>query len=349
MEEQLKIEDLNVFYDNKPYVESIQLSLIKGEIGCLLGPSGCGKTSLLKAIAGFQENVGGEIYIADRLVEGDRMHVPAERRKVGMVFQDIALFPHLNVFENIVFGVPELTRLEKRNLVTELLKLVGLPSKEHSFPHELSGGQQQRIALARAIAPNPELILLDEPFSSLDAELSELMAQEMRNLFKARGITALIVTHDQHEAFAMADKVGVMHQGKLLQWDTPYDLYHRPSNLFVAGFIGDGAIVSAYTNDRGELQNGLGVLAAASHWVSSNGYDILIRPDDIQYQKGSPVTGKVLNKLFRGAVFHYEIELDDGQIVVCEAPSHVDYFVGDQLPIRLDLEHFVVFEKNLNI
>ncbi len=344
--EQVKLNLLSVFYDDTCFVDSVSLSLAKGEIGCLLGPSGCGKTSLLRAVAGFQEKTQGEIHIAGTLTQSDSVRIPAEQRKVGMVFQDIALFPHLNVFQNITFGISNLSKQAQSSRVSELLNLIGLTNKEKAFPHELSGGQQQRVALARALAPEPEIILLDEPFSSLDAELSELMALEIRKLFKARNITALMVTHDQQEAFAVADKIGVMNQGRLLQWDTAYELYHRPNNLFVAGFIGDGAIVSAKLDEQRQLTNGLGVLGSLRSGDIHSGYDILIRPDDIQFDSDSSISGKIIQKRFRGAEYHYEIELSDGQIIICETPNHVDYLVGDRLPVRADLKHLVIFEQS---
>src|SRR5690554_2898906 len=227
---------MHISFGAQHIVRGVSVTLEQGEIGCLLGPSGCGKTTLLRAIAGFQNLQSGSIQIDSDNVSTNNFTLPAEKRGVGMVFQDFALFPHLNVADNISFGMRKASTAERRQRVDELLDRVGLPGYHKRFPHELSGGQQQRIALARALAPKPGLLLLDEPFSSLDAELRERLAVEVRELLKKEGITALLVTHDQQEAFAMADKAGVMYQGELLQWDTPYQLYHQPRHQLVADF-----------------------------------------------------------------------------------------------------------------
>ena len=201
---------------------------MEGEIGCLLGSSGCGKSTVLRAICGFEPVKSGEILLRDKVVSSTSINLPPSQRRIGMVFQDFALFPHLNVLENVTFGLQSLPNQERSALAMDWLKRVALADKANAYPHELSGGQQQRVALARAMAPGPDLILLDEPFSSLDIELRERLAGEMRDILKANNITALLVTHDQFEAFAIADKIGVMAEGKVLQWDMPYELYHQP-------------------------------------------------------------------------------------------------------------------------
>ena len=207
----LQLDKIHISFGAAHIVNGVSLQLEQGEIGCLLGPSGCGKTTLLRAIAGFQSLQVGSISIDNNTVSESNKTVPPEQRGVGMVFQDFALFPHLNVADNISFGMRKASSTERRKRVDELLDRIGLPGYHKRFPHELSGGQQQRIALARALAPKPGLLLLDEPFSSLDAELRERLAVEVRELLKNEGITALLVTHDQQEAFAMADKAGVMY------------------------------------------------------------------------------------------------------------------------------------------
>ena len=349
MSKQLDLRDLSVTYGSFTSVDSVNLSLAKGEIGCLLGPSGCGKSSLLRAIAGFQKKITGEISIADSIVDSEQRHVPAEKRRVGMLFQDIALFPHLNVIDNITFGIQNTPKAEKENKALALLDLIGLMDKKCAYPHELSGGQQQRVALARALAPEPSIILLDEPFSSLDAELSTQMANEIRLLLKQSQTTALMVTHDEKEAFAMADKMGVMNQGQLLQWGTSYELYHQPKCRFVAGFVGEGRLLHATVNDCGELVNGLGVLAKLENTkyseVKEPCFEILIRPDDIVYAPDSEHKALIKSKCFRGAEHYYEIELADGQTALCEVASHINLSVGDHLPLQMDLAHLVLFPK----
>jgi iron(III) transport system ATP-binding protein len=262
-----------------------------------------------------------------------------------MVFQDFALFPHLDTRRNVGFGLDHLGRAARRARVDELLELVGLAHLARAFPHELSGGQQQRVALARALAPEPEILLLDEPFSSLDTELREQLAREVRELLRRRGVTAILVTHDQHEAFAMADRVTLLREGRVAQSDTPYNLYHNPRNEFVASFIGQGALVRVTVNEHGELDNGLGPLDRSHpHWRPGEALRLLVRPDDIEYDLHSETRLPVTGRAFRGAHYLYRLELPDGQRVPCLAPSHVAVAVGELLPVRFDLRHVVVFD-----
>ncbi len=243
----LEIENLQLAYEApatdktrrglRVVVDALDLTLERGHIGSLLGPSGCGKTSVLRAIAGFEPLRQGRIRLDGVEISGPAACVPPEARRVGMMFQDYALFPHLDVAGNVGFGLRRLAQSRRRERVREMLDLVGLSAQAGAYPHELSGGQQQRVALARALAPAPELLLLDEPFSNLDADTRERLAFELRDLLKQTGHTALLVTHDQAEAFAIADRVGVMRDGRLAQWATPHDLHHHPADAGVAGFI----------------------------------------------------------------------------------------------------------------
>jgi iron(III) transport system ATP-binding protein len=228
-------------------VSEVTLALRGGEIGVLIGPSGCGKTSLLRAVAGLERCASGRVSIAGQALSNPAagVHVSAERRKIGMVFQDYALFPHLSVADNVAFGVSHLPPPSRKERVRQMLDLVGLGHASNRAPHQLSGGQQQRVALARALAPQPRLLLLDEPFSSLDADLRERLAEEVRRILRTCGATALLVTHDQLEAFAVGDVIGVMNQGRLEQWADAYTLYHRPASRFVAQFIGHGVFTPA--------------------------------------------------------------------------------------------------------
>ncbi len=340
----LSLKDIDVCYGNYQAVSNVSFSLKKGDIACLLGPSGCGKTSLQRAIAGFEAPRSGHIQLAGKTVSNSHYVLPPEKRRVGMVFQDFALFPHLNVEKNIAFGCQHLSRQARRDRVTELLALTNLSGYEKQYPHELSGGQQQRIALARAIAPRPDILLLDEAFSSLDADLREFIAKEVRRLLKADNITAILVTHDQHEAFAIADKVGVMHDGKLLQWGTAYDIYHRPNSRFVAKFVGEGSLIHVPFNEQGQLANALGIVAADENLNKHTSYSVLLRPDDIIFSPDSDIRLPVCDRLFRGAEYLYQLALPDGQKVLCVAPSHVHHEVGELLPIETDLKHVVIFE-----
>ncbi len=342
---QLNVTDAVVKYDAKTAVKHASFQLEKGEIGCLLGPSGCGKTSLLRAIAGFEPLAGGNIELASHTVSGNGQHLAPEQRHVGIVFQDFALFPHMTVAKNIRFGLRHLNNDEQQQRVNDLLSMVRLGQYKDSFPHQLSGGQQQRVALARAMAPQPDILLLDEPFSSLDAELREGLAEEVRVLLKKHAITAILVTHDQQEAFAMADKVGVMQNGELQQWDSPYRLYHNPKTRFVANFIGEGSVITASVNQRGQLVNELGVLKENTGWKSGSEHEILVRPDDVVFDPESDLRLKIIGKRFRGADFFYQLELDKQHKLLCVTPSHVNKAIGERLPVTFDLKHLVAFEK----
>ena len=245
----LEVSQLRVQYATRRQaraaVQNVTLGLRAGDIGVLIGPSGCGKTTLLRAVAGLEPVSAGSIRLSGQTVSDANTHLPAEQRRIGMVFQDYALFPHMDVERNLAFGIQHLPAAQRKQRVREVLDLVGLAGAEKRFPHELSGGQQQRVALARALAPSPQLLLLDEPFSNLDVDLRERLAHEVREILKAAGATALFVTHDQLEAFAIGDMIGVMHEGLLHQWDDAYTLYHRPATRFVANFIGHGVFTPA--------------------------------------------------------------------------------------------------------
>ncbi len=240
-EELLRLDHVTLAYDTPeglvPVVNDLSLGLKRGHIGCLLGSSGCGKTTILRAVAGFEPLRAGTIRLAGKLLSSADHMVEPQDRQVGMMFQDYALFPHLNVEGNVAFGLRRWEKTRRENRVRELLDLVGLYDARHRFPHELSGGQQQRVALARALAPEPELLLLDEPFSNLDVDTRERLAFELREILKKTGHTALLVTHNQAEAFAIADRIGIMQAGNIVQWDTPYALHHAPATPFVADFI----------------------------------------------------------------------------------------------------------------
>jgi len=273
--------------------------------------------------------------------------VPPERRRVGMVFQDYALFPHLTVEGNVAFGLHRWPARERAARVRELLALVGLEGHERAYPHELSGGQQQRVALARALAPKPELLLLDEPFSNLDVELRERLGLELRQILKQEGITAILVTHDQQEAFAMADEIGVMHAGGLQQWDTAYRLYHQPANRFVADFIGQGVFLPGTVLNSHQIEIELGILNGSfpSECAKGCAVDVLIRPDDIVHDDTSPLLAEVVHKAFRGASILYTLRLPSGGTALSLVPSHHDHALGEKIGIRLDVDHVVAFKR----
>ena len=343
---QLELDGVSVAYGDSEVVHAVGFSLPAGEIGCLLGPSGCGKTTLLRAIAGFERPSGGSIRLKGEVVASRERMVEPERRRVGMVFQDFALFPHLSIGKNIAFGLRDWTRAERDARVAELLELVGLPGQGARFPHELSGGQQQRIALARAMAPRPDLLLLDEPFSSLDVELREQLAREVRELLKRDGITAILVTHDQLEAFAMADVIGVINEGRLAQWDSGYNLYHRPADRFVADFIGQGVMLAGSVKS-GQVETELGMVGGALPVGAEEGaaVEVLLRPDDVIHDDASSLQVEVTARAFRGAEYLYTLRLPSGAEILCLVQSHHDHAVGSSIGIRLDVEHLALFSR----
>ncbi|KAF0815438.1 Fe(3+) ions import ATP-binding protein FbpC [Andreprevotia sp. IGB-42] len=339
----LALDQISLRYGAHTVVEALSLQLAEGEIGCLLGHSGCGKTTVLRAIAGFEALTGGSLQIAGAPVAGNGIHLPPEQRRIGMVFQDYALFPHLTVAGNIGFGLGKAANAAQR--VDELLDLVGLAGQGQRYPHQLSGGQQQRVALARALAPQPRLLLLDEPFSNLDVELRERLAQDVRTILKAAGTTAVLVTHDQREAFAVADKVGVMLSGAIRQWATPYDLYHQPADRYVADFIGEGVLLPGTVTGPACIDFELGQICRTVPLACNGGgkVDVLIRPDDIQHDDASDFKATVLNRAFRGAEFLYTLGLPSGARVLSLVPSHHDHQIGEAIGIRLELDHLIAF------
>lgn len=343
----LIIQQVSIGYQGKAVVENVNLILKKGEIACLLGPSGCGKSSLLRAIAGFEPVMQGSITINQRQVAGKGFSLPPEQRKTGMVFQDFALFPHLNVRDNIGFGLRKLPRKQRQQRIDELLSLIGLSTIQQQFPHQLSGGQQQRVALARAMAPRPDILLLDEPFSSMDTDMRTQLAHEVGDMLRRDGMTAILVTHDQHEAYAMADHIGVIGDGRLHQWGSPYDLYHCPADRFVADFIGEGVFIPGHMRQTNLVETELGqVLGRVVSAMSSVGQvQLLLRPDDIIHDDNSELKAEIIARDFRGPVYLYTLKLKSGQIILCLVQSHHNHKVGEQLGIRLDTEHLAVFPQ----
>jgi len=352
---QLELKNISYSYNAHPVVRNLSLRLNQGDIGCLLGPSGCGKTTVLRTIAGFENIAEGSIMLAGEMVSSVGYTLPPEKRRVGMVFQDQALFPHLSVTHNIAFGLKDWDKAEREERVASLLKMVGLPNTGNKFPHELSGGQQQRVALARALAPRPSLLLLDEPFSSLDVNLRERIGQEMREILKTQGTTALLVTHDQFEAFAIADKIGVMNGGEIQQWDSAYNLYHRPANRFVADFVGEGVLMPAVVLNERQVETELGTISVdipleckpdcQLECKPGCQIDILLRPDDILHEDASTLQAEVAKKAFRGADILYTLLLPSGRKVLSLVPSHHNHAIGEKIGIRLAVDHVVTFTK----
>ncbi|GBG02985.1 iron ABC transporter ATP-binding protein [Azospira sp. I13] len=351
----LELANVTQRYGDHTVVNGIAFHIEAGVIACLLGPSGCGKTTLLRCIAGFEDIAAGTIHLDGEQVSEAGFKRPPEQRRIGMVFQDYALFPHLTVADNIAFGL-RTKGGERQQRVAAMLDLVGLAGQGEKYPHELSGGQQQRVALARALAPAPRLVLLDEPFSNLDVDLRERLSLEVREILKKAGTTAILVTHDQHEAFAMADEIGVMHEGRIQQWDTPYNLYHQPANRFVADFVGQGVFLpgtvlagNRVKMELGVLESGVPVECSAGCGICGKGcgVDILLRPDDVVHDDQSPLQAAVEHKAFRGADILYTLRLASGARVLSLVPSHHNHALGEKIGIRLDVDHVVAFKQAL--
>jgi len=341
----LKLDNIQCNYDKQVIIKNLSLTLSKGDIGCLLGPSGCGKSTILRAIAGFEPLVSGSISLNNQTISSTKHVLAPEKRHIGMVFQDYALFPHLTITENISFGLKQKKSQVNKNKIAELIELVDLNGYEKRYPHELSGGQQQRVALARALAPEPSLILLDEPFSNLDAELRTRLSIDIRDILKELNISAILVTHDQKEAFAMCDNIGVIDRGTIQQWGKPYELYHEPVNRFVACFIGRGSFIEGNILTPDTFSSELGAIQGnrAYNWPQNSPVEILLRPDDIVYNTHSNLSATVASKTFSGTSTQYLLQLSSGKKIEALFPSHQDFNIGDKVSFSIDAEHLIAY------
>ena len=321
-------------------VNGVNLALWTGEVVSILGPSGAGKTTLLRLIAGFERLDGGEISIQGRLVSGESAHVAPNRRNVGMVFQEYALFPHKTVAENVTFGLHRLGAHERDRRLAEVIELVRLVGLEERYPHELSGGQQQRVALARTIAPRPSAVLLDEPFSNLDAGLRREMRREVAGILRDSGTTTIIVTHDQEAAFAIADRVGVMRDGRLEQLDAPNVIYESPATPFVAKMAGTGDFIA------GEIRSGMaateiGILPFKStNGALGEGAPVILlsRPDDFQVMPDQEGSAIVRGREFIGEATVLDVEMPSGAALRCRQRPHAAISPGTRVALVPETE-----------
>ncbi|MEM8504902.1 MAG: ABC transporter ATP-binding protein [Cyanobacteria bacterium P01_D01_bin.1] len=337
-----------------PAVNAASFELKQGELLGLLGPSGCGKTTLLRLVAGFERPEAGEIVLGNQLVCGPRLYLPPERRHVGVVFQDYALFPHLNVVENVAFGLKQLWRrgaLKKKEIRSQALDaiaLVSLSGMEKRFPHELSGGQQQRVALARALAPRPPVVLLDEPFSNLDVQVRLYLRQEVRDILKRVGASGIFVTHDQEEALAISDKVAVMHQGRLLQVDAPEKIYQHPASQFVAAFVTQANFVFAQWKNGG-WQTELGWIGpysdTAERPAENTSGELMICQDDIQIESNESGNLKVKGRQFLGREYQYMLLSPSDRTLSVRTPANQRIEVGSQVSMKVNLKEVRFFSK----
>ncbi|MCB1616816.1 MAG: ABC transporter ATP-binding protein [Pseudomonadales bacterium] len=345
----LDISQLACSHNGQTIIRSLNLTVETGTICGLLGPSGCGKTTILRAIAGFHPVDEGKVVLDGKTITSPTASVAPEKRGIGFVFQDYALFPHLTVAENILFGLKQRSGTQQQSQLREALALVGLSAFAERMPFELSGGQQQRVALARALAPEPRLLLLDEPFSNLDTHLRSQLSREVRGILKHKGITAILVTHDQQEAFAVADQIGVLDNGTLQQWDTPYRLYHEPVNHFVATFIGKGSFIPGKVIGPTCVSTELGEICSDKphgHETGSH-LSVLIRPDDITCDNSATsasAVATIIDKVFNGASTLYLLQLDSGNRIEALLPSHQNYALHERIAINLHAaDHLIAF------
>ena len=330
-----------------PAVADLSFAVAEGEVVALLGPSGCGKTTTLRLIAGFESPDEGEISVGGSIVAASDQWTPPERRGLGMIFQQFALFPHLTVLQNAMYGLKGVGPADRRRVAEAELERVGMAEFVDRYPHQLSGGQQQRVALARALAPQPVVLLMDEPFGSLDAALRTTMRREVKTILAQRGATAVIVTHDQEEAFTLADRVLILRRGRLEQLNTPDNIYHKPASRFVAAFVGQADFVPVTLSD-GYLHSELGAFPLNGVPPAAP-FDLLLRPDDVVIEidrSGEGVVDAVVvEREFEGAHNVYTLALPSGARVRSVQPSTRIYQTGERVRISAFPDHIVLFSR----
>ncbi|OOF44933.1 ABC transporter ATP-binding protein [Rodentibacter trehalosifermentans] len=333
----LEVQQLSCRFEQNLILKSLDLDVEENEIVCLLGASGCGKTTLLKAIAGLISSSQGWVKLAGKVMNP----IPVEQRKIGLIFQDYALFPHLTVAENIQFGLGQLTKHEQQIITQQMLNVVKLAGFEQRFPHELSGGQQQRVAIARSLACKPALLLLDEPFSNIDSQTRYAMIQEIKQILKNQKVAAIFVTHSKEEAFAFADKIAVMDQGKIVQIGTPTQLYHTPINHFVADFLGSTNYLECEIQGGQHLKSPIGTYHLFPEMDYAIGrYEWLLRPEQILLKLDEAGEGRVVEKLFLGQYYRYQIAINGIHLIVYDS---ADLPLNATVSVTFQCREFVFF------
>jgi len=348
----LELERVSKRFGSESAVDDLSLSVREGEILTLLGPSGCGKTTTLRLVAGLERPDGGEIRLEGESVAGQGRYTAPETRDVGVVFQEFALFPHLTAEENVGFGLQDWSAADREARVDDLFDLVGLEAQRDAYPDELSGGQQQRVALARSLAPEPSILLLDEPFSNLDVDLRVEMREEVRRILKDAGVTAISVTHDQEEALSLSDRVAVMHEGAIEQVGPPERVFQEPESRFVAGFLGHASFLSGYVSDDvvhtavGEVP--VDLINGLSSEYEATRIDVLVRPDDVAarpvgradgHSTGTDADGEVIYRQYLGPTVLYRVELREGDVVECMHNHTEQLPVGAPVDVEVTADH----------
>ena len=342
--DKLNLQSVKIILDSKVILDDVNLRIDTGEIVSLMGSSASGKTSLIRSIAGFHNISSGVIQIDGQIVDDSIRRSDVAMRNVGVIFQDLALFPHLTVRENICFGLNNIDSTQQQNRAKKLEDLLSIENITNRYPNQISGGQQQRVAIARAIAPKPNLLLLDEPFSALDYELKDNLMNDIMKLIKSENITAILITHSAEEAFKMSDKIAFISNNTITQFANPYDIYHRPASKEIANFFGISSYIKAKITDSSHISCILGdFVGMVDQYNKDDKVDLLIRPDNIIYDDDSLFSAMVTEKTFRGSDFLYELELKDGQKIFCYAPSHHNHQVNEVIGIKLHLDHLVIF------
>ncbi|MBI2288728.1 MAG: ABC transporter ATP-binding protein [Chloroflexi bacterium] len=334
----VRCQNVSKRFGQTPAVNGINLELTEGSFLALLGPSGCGKTTLLRLIAGLETPDHGTIEVDGKFVSAPGLFVPPEKRRVGIVFQDYALFPHLSVADNIAYGLAR--SADRRARVEEMLSLVGMRNFQKRMPHELSGGEQQRVAIARALAPAPEVLLLDEPFSNLDADLRSRIRNEVKDILAYARATVIFVTHDQEEALFMGDRVGVMNRGQLEQFDRPEAIFHTPATPFVAQFVGTADFLSGKI-ENGSVATEVGKLPIYDHLPSGMTVKAMIRPDYLDINPAADGLGEIIDRVFQGMHYLYRVRLPSGATIRSLQHHTRDYPVGERVSFHMNSDHAV--------